>query len=105
LWLRVNEITSQTRVYKQTLDHFFRHEMRDWRPRWGDFSVEILAELREGLPPIDLDNIAKAVLDGVKGAVFFDDAQVARLVVERTRAESERLTVRVAPISSGTHPG
>lgn len=98
LFLRLNEITSQTRVYKQTLDQFFRHEMRDWRPRWGDFSVEILVELREGLPPIDLDNIAKAVLDGIKGAVFFDDAQVARLLLERVRAEQERLTIRVAPI-------
>jgi hypothetical protein len=110
LFLRLNEITSQTRVYKQTLDHFFRHEMRDWRPRYGDFSVEILVELREGLPPIDLDNIAKAVLDGIKGAVFFDDAQVARLLLERVRAEQERLTIRVAPLSAGTissgmHPG
>jgi hypothetical protein len=106
LLLRLNEITSQTRVYKQTLDVFFRRDFRDWRPRYGDFSVEILLEVREGLPPIDLDNVAKAVLDGIKGAVFFDDAQVARLLVERVRADVERLTIIAAPLtSSETHPG
>jgi Holliday junction resolvase RusA-like endonuclease len=61
--------------------------------------VEILVEVREGLPPIDLDNLAKAVLDGVKGALFFDDAQVARLLVERAHADVERLTIAVAPLS------
>jgi crossover junction endodeoxyribonuclease RusA len=98
LLLRLNEVTSQTRVYKQTLDLFFRRDFREWRPRYGDFSVEILVELRAGLPPIDLDNIAKAVLDGIKGALFFDDAQVARLLVERRQAEIERLTIRVCPL-------
>jgi hypothetical protein len=106
LLLRLNEITSQTRVYKQTLDQFFRRDFREWRPRYGDFAVEILVELREGLPPIDLDNIAKAVLDGIKGAVFFDDAQVARLLVERAHAPVERLTIAVRPLTSfGTRPG
>ncbi len=106
LLLRLNEITSQTRVYKQTLDLFFRRDFREWRPRYGDFAVEILVEVREGLPPIDLDNIAKAVLDGIKGAVFFDDAQVARLLVERTHAPVERLTISARPLtSSGTRQG
>ena len=105
LLLRLNEITSQTRVYKQTLDLFFRRDFREWRPRYGDFAVEILVEVREGLPAIDLDNIAKAVLDGIKGAVFFDDAQVARLLVERVHAPAERLTISVTPLtSSGTRP-
>jgi hypothetical protein len=101
LLLRLNEITSQTRVYKQTLDLFFRRDFREWRPRYGDFAVEILVEVREGLPAIDLDNIAKAVLDGIKGAVFFDDAQVARLLVERTHAPVERLTISASPLISG----
>ena len=99
-FLRLNEVTSQTRIYKQSLDHFFRREYRDWRPAYGDFSVEILVELREGLPPIDLDNIAKAVLDGIKGALFFDDSQVARLLVERRRADAERITIKVSPLGN-----
>jgi len=93
LWL--NEVTSQARVYKQTLDQFFRRDFRDWRPQWGDFAVEIRVELNPAFPKIDLDNIAKAVLDGVKGALFFDDSQVARLLVERKVAETEGLFIRV----------
>ena len=97
LLLRLNTVTSQTRIYKQTLDHFFRREFRDWRPRHGEFCVEITVEVRPGLPAIDLDNVAKAVLDGVKGAIFFDDAQVGRLVVERIQGECEQVTVLVRP--------
>ncbi|MET0546246.1 MAG: RusA family crossover junction endodeoxyribonuclease [Caulobacterales bacterium] len=93
LWL--NEVTSQTRVYKQTLDLFFRRDFRDWRPAWGDFAVEIRVELNPAFPKIDLDNVAKAVLDGIKGALFFDDSQVAKLLVERKRAEAEGLFIRV----------
>ena len=102
-FLRLNEVTSQARVYKQTLDHFFRREYRAWRPVYGDFSVEILVEVRDGLPPIDLDNVAKAVLDGIKGALFFDDAQVARLLVQRAPAQTERITIKVSAL--GTPPG
>ena len=46
-------------------------------------------------PHIDLDNLAKAVLDAIKGYVFHDDAQVARLLVERAPGERERVMVRV----------
>jgi hypothetical protein len=96
LWLRLNEVSTQTRIYKHTLDRFFRHEFRAWRPRWGDFTVEILVELLPGLPRVDLDNVAKAVLDGIKGALFFDDHQVARLVVERAEGPVEQVTIRVS---------
>lgn len=97
LFLRLSEVTSQGRVYKQTLDHFFRHEFRDWRPRYGDFCVEIRLHALAGLPKLDLDNLAKALLDGVKGAVFFDDDQVARLVVERFEAASEEILIAIFP--------
>ena len=47
-----------------------------------------------GDPPwLDLDNLAKAVLDAVKGYAYHDDAQVARLLVERFPGERERITV------------
>jgi Holliday junction resolvase RusA-like endonuclease len=45
---------------------------------------------------LDLDNLAKALLDAIKGYVFHDDAQVARLLVERRPGERERITIRVA---------
>ncbi len=49
-----------------------------------------------GDPPwLDLDNLAKAILDAIKGYAFHDDAQVARLLVERQAGERERITVSV----------
>jgi Holliday junction resolvase RusA-like endonuclease len=39
---------------------------------------------RKGEAPwMDLDNLAKALLDSLSGNVFEDDRQVARLLVER----------------------
>lgn len=93
--LTVEGLTTQAKYYKPLLYEFFRKEWRGARPAWGDFAVEIVME-HVGEPPwIDLDNIAKAVLDGVKKHVFHDDAQVARLLVERREGERERLLVRV----------
>jgi crossover junction endodeoxyribonuclease RusA len=64
------------------------------RPRYGEFEVEIMVDVHADYPAIDLDNVAKAVLDGIKGAVFFDDAQVMRLLVEKRWAEVERVHVK-----------
>lgn len=43
----------------------------------------------------DIDNIAKAVLDGCKGVAFADDRQVIRLVAEKTYAPSAGVDVRI----------
>ena len=75
---------------------FFRKEWRGARPAWGDFSVEIAMEYTGDPPWLDLDNLAKAILDSIKGYAFHDDAQVGRLLVERRAGERERITVRVA---------
>jgi hypothetical protein len=53
-----------------------------------------------GEPPwLDLDNLAKAILDAIKGYAFHDDAQVARLLVERQPGERERIVVAVRKLS------
>jgi Holliday junction resolvase RusA-like endonuclease len=44
---------------------------------------------------MDLDNLAKALLDAIKGYAFHDDAQVARLLVERKAGDRERICIRV----------
>jgi crossover junction endodeoxyribonuclease RusA len=90
------EVTSQARVYKQKLDKLLRTEMRV-RPRYGEWEVEITIELNRNYPAIDLDNVAKAVLDGIKGAVFYDDAQVMKLLVEKVWADREQILVRTWP--------
>jgi hypothetical protein len=95
--VRVDGLTTQAKYYKPLLREFFRRELRS-RPRWGDFSVHIVMEHVGEAPWMDLDNLAKALLDSVCGAAFHDDAQVARLLVERRPGEREGVWMRVAPM-------
>ncbi|MEQ1618566.1 MAG: RusA family crossover junction endodeoxyribonuclease [Terricaulis sp.] len=89
----VDEITTQARVYKPLVYEFFRKEL-PLRPRWGDFEVEIVLEHTGSAPGLDLDNLAKALLDALKGHVFFDDSQIARLLCERRAGERDRIVLR-----------
>lgn len=95
LELAIDEITTQARTYKPLVYEFFRKEF-PLRPRWGDFHVEIRLEHAGEPPHLDLDNLAKALLDALKGFVFFDDVQIARLLVERVAAERDRIFVTVS---------
>ncbi len=91
----VEGLTTQAKYYKPLIYEFFRKEWRGSRPAWGEFAVEILMEYTGDPPWMDLDNLAKAILDAIKGYAFHDDAQVGRLLVERQAGERERITVRV----------
>ena len=93
----VDGLTSQAKYYKPLIYEFFRKEWRGSRPAWGEYAVEIRMEYTGDPPWLDLDNLAKAILDAIKGYVFHDDAQVARLLVERHAGERERITVTVRP--------
>jgi crossover junction endodeoxyribonuclease RusA len=94
--LVVDGITTQAKYYKPLIREFFRKEWRGPRPAWGEFAVEIEMEYVGDPPWLDLDNLAKAILDAVKGHVFHDDAQVARLLVARRAGERERISIRVS---------
>ena len=89
----VEGLTTQAKYYKPLIYEFFRKEWRGARPAWGEFAVEIRMEYVGDPPWLDLDNLAKAILDSVKGYAYHDDAQVARLLVERIPGERERITV------------
>lgn len=91
--IAIDEITTQARVYKPLVYEFFRKDMQT-RPRWGDFEVEIVVEHAGEPPGLDLDNLAKALLDALKGHVFFDDAQIARLLCERMPGDRDRIVLR-----------
>ncbi|MDE2487691.1 MAG: RusA family crossover junction endodeoxyribonuclease [Alphaproteobacteria bacterium] len=95
LELEVDGLTTQAKYYKPLIYEFFRKAWRGSRPGWGDFAVEIRMDYLGEPPWLDLDNLAKAILDAIKGYAFHDDAQVARLLVERTAAERERIVVSV----------
>jgi crossover junction endodeoxyribonuclease RusA len=91
--IAIDGITTQARYYKPLVYEFFRKEFQV-RPRWGEFEVELMMAHAGEVPPLDLDNLAKALLDALKGHVFFDDSQVARLLCERVLGERDRITVR-----------
>jgi hypothetical protein len=95
--IHVDGLTTQAKYYKPLIYEFFRKVWRGARPAWGDFSVEIRMEYTGDPPWLDLDNLAKALLDAIKGYVFHDDAQVSRLLVERHPGERERIMIRVEP--------
>lgn len=91
--LTIEGITTQARYYKPLVYEFFRKDF-PIHPRWGEFEVELAMEYAGEVPSLDLDNLAKALLDALKGHVFFDDSQIARLLCERQKGERDRITVR-----------
>jgi len=97
----VDGLTTQAKYYKPLIYEFFRKEWRGGRPAWGEFAVEISMEFTGDPPWLDLDNLAKAILDALKGYAFHDDAQVSRLLVERRAGERERVLVKVEKLSGG----
>lgn len=51
------------------------------------------------LKNVDVDNVAKAVLDGINGVAFVDDKQITRLVCEKRWGDVGRVLVKVEPAS------
>ena len=119
--VEVDGLTTQAKYYKPLIYEFFRKAWRGSRPAlgspatrdslhelsppWGgdggEFAVEIRMEYVGDPPWLDLDNLAKAILDAIKGYAFHDDAQVARLLVERVAGERERIVVTVKKLAEG----
>ena len=93
--ITVEGLTTQAKYYKPLVHEFFRKEWRGGPPAWGEYTVEIMMDYVGDPPWMDLDNLAKALLDAIKGYAFHDDAQVARLLVERQGSDCERITIRV----------
>ena len=91
----IDGLTTQAKYYKPLCYEFFRKEWRGRRPAWGEYAVQIDMEYVGEAPWLDLDNLAKALLDAIKGYAFHDDMQVGRLLVERRRGERERIAIRV----------
>ncbi|MGA1341909.1 MAG: RusA family crossover junction endodeoxyribonuclease [Hyphomonas sp.] len=87
-------LTTQTKYYKTLLKEFFRKDFPRLRPGYGDYCVHIVMEHLGEPPWMDLDNLAKALLDSLTGNVFEDDRQVARLLVERRGGEQDGIWMR-----------
>jgi hypothetical protein len=90
--IAIDGITTQARYYKPLVYEFFRRDF-SLRPHWGDFEVDIRMTYAGEAPRLDLDNLAKALLDALKGFVFFDDHQIAKLHCERVAGERDLVCV------------
>jgi Holliday junction resolvase RusA-like endonuclease len=93
-------ITTQARYYKPLVYEFFRKEFPA-RPRWGEVAVEISMSYNSEDPPrLDLDNLAKALLDSMIGFVYHDDSQINRLLCQRQRGERDQIVITVRAVGS-----
>jgi crossover junction endodeoxyribonuclease RusA len=97
----LKDVTSQAKVYKQRLRELLRVSMAV-SPQEGEFEVTIAIKLNPNFPAIDLDNVAKAVLDGIKGFVFYDDAQVMRLLVEKHWSDHEQVNIIISKMAASS---
>ena len=106
----------KTASYENLVTLAAKAQMRGMEPFKGAVSVGVicffpipkatpkkfLAEMRNGgirhIKKIDADNCAKAVLDGLNHVAFVDDAQVARLLVEKFYGDTPRVVVTVTEI-------
>ena len=95
----------KTRAYETAIGYAARAAMRGREPLGGLVAVDLVVRL---LPPVrtpkarraalladggpirgrfDLDNVTKAILDGVNGIAFADDRQVVALTARQVAAE------------------
>src|SRR5579864_4740869 len=65
-------------------------------PTDQDVSVLVIY-FYQGETTLDVDNIAKSLLDGLKGVVFRDDRQVSQLVVRKSRVSAGFSLIGASP--------
>lgn len=72
---------------------YFPEPLRD------PIAVEIDCYMAGGVMP-DVDNVAKAVMDGMNGIAWLDDRQVVDLRIRRLAGRPQRTEIRVFQISA-----
>lgn len=72
--------------YKEMVGWVGRHEIKE--PLQGDIAVSMRFFLHGGQTP-DIDNLIKAILDGLNKVAWNDDKQVTKVTAERGYAENK----------------
>lgn len=94
--VRCHGVSTRSGRVQEPILRLLRKDYRSLRPSYEPFAVSLWIEAPEPAR-FDLDNVAKACLDALNGAVWHDDKQVQRLAVEKLQAETAAVTIAVEP--------
>jgi len=89
-WVKRN--AARYLAYKQHVGWVARQHFPE--PWEGLVGIKVIAYWWGGRPG-DLDNILKAVQDGLNGVAYYDDTQVVRIEAERCRGKPEKTEVTI----------
>jgi len=68
------------------------------QPLEGNVALHIKAYVANNIFP-DLDNIAKAIMDGLNGVAYKDDKQVSCLTIQRLKGPEEKVEIELEEVS------
>src|SRR5947209_20538779 len=75
------------RRWRERVSRAARERLQDEGGPTNQVLSVLIIYFYQGETTLDVDNIAKSLLDGLKGIVFPDDQQVSELVVRKTRMQ------------------
>lgn len=79
----------KTRKYEELVAWCAKKDIPE--PLKGDVAMDIMIYANGHWP--DIDNICKALLDGMNGIAYDDDKQVAALMIQRKKDKDERVEI------------
>ena len=92
LIVRTHVLSTRGSRVQEPIVTLLRKDYRRLRPAYDPFAVRLWIEAPEP-HRFDVDNVAKACLDSLTGAVWHDDSQVLRLTVEKLQADIPAITI------------
>lgn len=70
------------------------------KPLEGNVAIYIRVYVKNNVFP-DIDNIAKAIMDGMQGIAYHNDRQVSYLVIQRIQGEEEKVDIELEEVGEG----
>ena len=102
--VRSHGVSTRGGRVQEPIVQLFRKDYRSLRPTYDPYAVTLWIEAPEPRR-FDVDNVAKACLDALTGAVWHDDSQVISLTVEKLEASVPSITLRAAPLTAAVGDG